>query len=89
MPGLHDEDTDQAAIKPQLHDRITTVLLMTPRADAAEHGPSTPHGKGGHTYDGRCALCTGDTDALTEALLHAFTATVLPPEPNTRLRALT
>ncbi|TFV33156.1 hypothetical protein E4K10_30210 [Streptomyces sp. T1317-0309] len=44
-PGLGDEDDDQAAIRPQLQDRITAVLLMTPRGDAGEHGPASPHGE--------------------------------------------
>lgn len=87
-PGIGDEDDDQAAIKPQLKDHITSVLLMTTRGDAGDAGLTSPHGEGGHVFDGRCALCCGDVEALADALLHAFTATVLPASPAVRLREL-
>ncbi|MFD9903878.1 hypothetical protein [Streptomyces sp. NPDC059063] len=76
-PGISDDDQEQRDQTPTLYDRISTVLLTTPRGDVRET-PGLPHGEGGHTYDDRCALCTDDTDTLTAALVHAVTLNLLP-----------
>lgn len=53
-----------------LAERFAAVLVSTPRADCTRQPPAI-HGEGGHFYDGRCALCTGDIGALAAALADA------------------
>ena len=55
--------------------QIDTALRTTPRSDCADWPPRTPHG-GGHDYDMRCALCSGDVDALTNAVHTAVAGTL-------------
>ena len=57
--------------QPDLRQRIEHALLTTRRTDypgMANHA--------GHRFDARCALCTQDVDALTEALLAAMQSPV-------------
>lgn len=59
-----------------LRARLAAVLAKTPAkflADA-DHGESTPltlhgAGRGGHDYDGACALCRGEIDTLLDAAM--------------------
>lgn len=81
LPGLDEPDQDEAAQRPNLTDRFAAVLVSTSRADWPEHGPTGLHGTG-HRYDARCALCTGDVEALAAALAAAITRTPLPPLGN-------
>lgn len=77
VPGLDDADPDEAAQRPRLADRLAAALLTTVRTDCTGQPPQI-HGDGGHFYDGRCALCTSDIDALAAALVHTITHTPLP-----------
>ena len=67
-----------AAGQTTLEDRIATVLRETPRRDHYEPGARPRHDDTpeGHSYDMQCALCTGDIDALTAALMDAFTTSL-------------
>lgn len=77
-PGLDDpDDPDEPAQRPGLTDRFAAVLTTTTCTDLVR-GPRTFHGRGGHTYDGRCALCTGDVEALAVACAQAVTRLPLP-----------
>lgn len=60
-----------------IRDLIDTALRTTPRADCADWPAREPHGQG-HRYDMRCALCAGEADTLTDAVLAALQ---LRPEP--------
>jgi hypothetical protein len=59
-----------------LAERIARILTSTTRTDWKEYPLRTVHGAG-HIYDIRCALCAGDTDALTAALLPVLGAPVV------------
>lgn len=77
VPGLDDADPEEAAQLPHLVDRFAAVLVTTVRSGFTGQPPPRLHGTG-HFYDGRCALCTGDVDALADALVQAVTRTPLP-----------
>ncbi len=77
-PGLGDGDPDEAAQQPRLEDRLAAVLATTARADCPGWALRGFHGEGGHAFDARCAMCTGDIDALAAALTDAVTHTPLP-----------
>jgi hypothetical protein len=55
----------------ELRTQLADILRNTPRTDSADWPRPTTHGAG-HRYDGRCALCTSDIDALTEAVAAAI-----------------
>lgn len=57
-----------------LRTRLTEVLAATPTAllaGAGYSGPVTFHGeeRGGHRYDGSCALCCGEIATLLDAIM--------------------
>lgn len=61
-----------------LRARLTAVLTNTSSTAAFNAGwpvPLTQHreGLGGHTFDATCALCFGDVEALTNALMAVLT----------------
>jgi hypothetical protein len=61
-------------------DLIDTALRTTPRADCTDWPPREAHGQG-HRYDMRCALCAGEADTLTDAVLAALQARPEPGQP--------
>jgi len=71
---LLNPDRPRTADRPTLRDRITEALLTTRRTDYADLNVKADHRN--HRFDARCALCTYDVDALTDAVL-----AVLPEQP--------
>lgn len=81
-PGIRSHADLRAAI----HTALTTTPAKRARiADNAEVNPFAEHGKG-HNYAAHCALCRGEADTLTDAVMavldQAFTPTLrLDPPP--------
>ena len=65
---------------PTPRDLIDTVLRTTPRADCTDWPAREAHGHG-HRYDMRCALCAGEADTLTDAVLAALQPQPGPGQP--------
>lgn len=63
-----------------IRELIDTVLRTTPRAGCADWPAREAHGQG-HRYDMRCALCVGEADTLTDAVLAALGEKEQQPYP--------
>lgn len=77
-PGLDDPDADEAAQRPGLVDRFAAVLASTLSTLWRDSQPLDVHTHDGRGYDARCALCTGDVEALAVALAESVTRKPLP-----------
>jgi hypothetical protein len=62
-----------AAMPDGLRARIAVALTTTPARFLADAGHAYPtrhgEGRGGHDYDGGCALCRREVDTLLDAVM--------------------
>lgn len=78
-PGLDDpDDPDEPAQRPGLTDRFAAVLASTPNSQWSDGRTIDVHQHGGPHIDLRCALCTGDVEALAAACAKTITLIPLP-----------